>query len=96
MQLQDDRKKRWDGMTLSERKIHEQSCLKFRWWMSEDSRDQLAKSRTRGDPRPLRQQPMRSPSVQPPGQHGADAGAGSTNRFRSRTRRSASSTVPGR
>jgi hypothetical protein len=30
-------KKRWDGTNLSVRKIHEQSCAKFRWWMTGDN-----------------------------------------------------------
>ena len=30
-------KKRWDGTTLSERKIHEPSCPKFKWWMTGDN-----------------------------------------------------------
>ena len=30
-------KRRWDGTTLSERKIHEPSCSKWKWWMTGDN-----------------------------------------------------------
>ena len=30
-------KQRWDGTTLSVRKIHEPSCPQWKWWMSEDN-----------------------------------------------------------
>ena len=30
-------KKRWDGLHLSERTIHEPSCPLHRWWMTEDN-----------------------------------------------------------
>jgi hypothetical protein len=28
-------KKRWDGIHLSERRIHQSWCPKWRWWMEE-------------------------------------------------------------
>jgi hypothetical protein len=31
-------KKRWDGETLSVKTIHEEGCVKWRWWMAETDR----------------------------------------------------------